>query len=172
MANKEIGSVFDWFEPPAGATAQSIAAIEASFARTLPEEIRKLITAVAGGVPDSPSDFDFIDNTGTPFQGCVSSFLMADGTGVGTILWYVRLLRSEGHEQLLPFANAGGGNLICCTLDGTPQPPVVYWHHEAVGREAVSPLAPDTEAFIKMLQPPDTDDDDRHCSAPGSSEDE
>ena len=66
-------------------------------------------------------------------------------------------------EGLIAFADVGNGDLICFDYrkgKDNPDPPVVYWNHEANVGEDVSFVAKNFEEFMGMLREPDDDLDD------------
>jgi hypothetical protein len=134
-------------------------AAESKLEVTLPESFKTLIKDCDGGYP-IPGDVVFLDNsTKAPDGTCVGAFLAfcSDYPYEGE-----KMVGSYGDppeffpEDLIAFALDGGGNYFCFDYRGGREnmdPPVVFWQHEAAGRpEAITPLAPNFEAFMGMLK--------------------
>jgi hypothetical protein len=135
--------------------------VEGKLDITLPEKLKNLTRDYDAGYP-IPGDVVFLDNsTKAPDGTCVGAFLAFRSDypyeGETMIGAYKRHEDDEFFpEDLIAFALDGGGNYFCFDYRGGREnvdPPVVFWQHEAAGRpEAITPLAPNFEAFLGMLK--------------------
>ncbi len=61
-------------------------------------------------------------------------------------------------EGLIAFAETGGGDSICFDYRESrdnPNPPIVYWDHEADAGKDVSFISKDLKSFLSMLKEPE-----------------
>ncbi|MBN8617065.1 MAG: SMI1/KNR4 family protein, partial [Deltaproteobacteria bacterium] len=56
---------------------------------------------------------------------------------------------------LMPFANTGGGDLVCLDYRQGPTPSIAYWHHGRCGDEdEVTAVAASFTSFLELLHAP------------------
>jgi hypothetical protein len=59
-------------------------------------------------------------------------------------------------DQIIPFADDGGGDMMCLDYRQDPDhPKVVYWAHEEEKDTSIFPLADTFTEFLAMLEPPE-----------------
>lgn len=112
----------------AGATEESLAALEATCGFALEKSYRRFLAAGDGGVP-APNLFD----VGTDNDSGVSRLFSA-----AQVTSEFALMGSRIGADLLPVADAEGGNYVCLDPDGA----VWFWDHEFEGSSGARvPLA-------------------------------
>ncbi len=130
---------------PLGATA--IDELEADFRVNLPISYKDIVTVHHG---DGPLQSDFVVHARTGIQK----------RGLGRFLEIERWQDSNVYEHaeymindVVPFAEDGGGNLICFDYRGKRRredPSIAFWDHE-LGADDLLPVADSFEAFIDLL---------------------
>ena len=89
---------------------------------------------------------------------CIGSFLSFNENQYGDILETYLDPPEFFPKGLVAFGEDGGGDFICFDYregKDNPNPPIVYWSHEANEGEDVSFIAKDFETFIGMLKSED-----------------
>ena len=128
--------------------------VEETIGVKFPKSYRELIKRCDGGYPIK-DEFDYYDEDFEEvLPGSVGGFLtLNEVQGIGLL----KLFYSPPEffpEGLLAFGDNGGGNFVCFDYregKDNPDPPIVYWSHEAEDGKDVSFIAPNFDAFIKML---------------------
>jgi hypothetical protein len=138
---------------------QRLELVEKKIEISLPKVFVALIQNNDGGVPDK-NIFSYLDVRERKFcMNCVGAFLCINPNQYGDLLSTYLDPPEFFPEGLVAFAEDGGGNLICFDYregKDNPNPPIVYWNHEADIGKDVSFIAKDFETFISMLK---SDDD-------------
>jgi hypothetical protein len=125
---------------------------------SLPKKYLQTIENCDAGVP-MYSDFIYIDaDSKETMYGSIGGYL-----NINKSEWsdFIELYQSPPEffpKGLVAFAETGGGDLICFDYregKDNPNPPIVYWNHEAQEGKDVSFIAKDFEAFLDMLQEPE-----------------
>lgn len=123
-----------------------------------PKGYWEIVSTNDGGSPIT-SLFEVIDiDDNEMLVHTLGRFLSFISTGYDNILELHKDPPEFFPEGLVAFAEDGGGNLICFDYregKDNPNPPVVYWNHEADIGKDVSFIAKDFETFIGMLKSDD-----------------
>lgn len=142
---------------------ERLSVLEVEMGIRFPVFFLKTINHCDGGVPIDGT-FEYYD----PIQNItiksgVAGFLRLMPSKWGSILDDYLSPPEYFPEGLIAFADVGNGDLICFDYrDGkdNPNPPVVYWNHEADEGEDVSFVAKNFEEFMGMLREDDFDYDE------------
>jgi SMI1-KNR4 cell-wall len=117
-----------------------------------PADFRDCVKQCHGGRP-TKQDFRFRDAKGE-MGSCLGVLLSFAPNKAENILDIYRMLAEQLPAGLIPFAEDGGGDFMCfdySNKDGADTPRVVYWHHEGLPGNDVSPLSPSFSTFLDML---------------------
>ena len=109
-----------------------------------------------GGYLDKDS-FEYLDVYRSETIGECAMFLSIGHYSMGRFYETVEQYLSDPpeffHENLIPFAENGGGNLVCFDYRSTKEePPIVFWCHDDNEGEDVHFVANSFEEFLNMLQ--------------------
>jgi hypothetical protein len=115
-----------------------LARVEASLGVSIPDGYRTFLQATDGGRP--------VEDTFSPKVG-VTNFLGARG-----ILKQRARLRGRIPENLLPIADAEGGNLICISVAEGDVGAIYFWDHELEGEKAAERLEASFDDFVSKLR--------------------
>lgn len=151
-------NTFRWINCKGKADPQLINFIEKEMGIKMPQTYITLVQECDGGSPQK-CDFEYYDE----------SFGEIWGSGIGCFLElnesrYSNLLKVFKHppeffpEGLIAFAETGGGDFICFDYrqgKDHPDPPIVYWNHEAEIGKDVSFVASNFSEFLKILKEPE-----------------
>lgn len=143
-------------EPPV--TDEQISQIQRVFGFDLPEPYIAFLHTRNGGRPEpNISDLAEAQDWGVG----VSEFFGIDQSPDVDLLEQRLFFEERVPEDLLPVADAEGGNLICLALTGEHRGAVFFWDHEweseenePPGYENLHQIAPDFDAFLVSLKPP------------------
>jgi hypothetical protein len=138
---------------------------ESSLRVNFPERYKKLIQSCNAGSPEKISVIYF-DNVNKQVNSfCFGAFLsFKEGQGETGFcdLKFPEIIEENLNApeffpaNIIAFAADPFGNYFCFDYRAgkeNPDPPVVFWQHEAAGRpEAITPLADNFEAFLGMLK--------------------
>lgn len=127
--------------------------IEREIGFELPQSYKDLIKDCDEGYPNK-NVFKYYDNN----LGCITT----EGLGAFTSLKkeensFLSDFKNPPEffpKGLVTFAENGGGDFICFDYrhgHPNPDPPIVFWRHDADIGKDVSFIAPDFKAFIDML---------------------
>jgi SMI1-KNR4 cell-wall len=132
--------------------------IEKELRITFPSTFINALRNNDGGIP-SKNIFHYSDvRNDRIYANCIGAFLCINPNQYGDLLSTYKDPPEFFPEGLVAFAEDGGGNLICFDYrEGrdNPNPPIVYWNHEADIGKDVSFVAKDFETFIEMLKADD-----------------
>jgi hypothetical protein len=129
-----------WEHPGGGASVEDLDTLEAATGAALPDDYRDFMLRHAGGVP----------------QTNILSTADGDDIGITTILGHEdveetrRLLGERVPSNMIPVANAAGGNLIFLSL---PAGNVYWWDHELEDSEPFRLIASNFTEFWDALRP-------------------
>jgi len=115
-----------------------LARVETSLGVSIPDGYRTFLQATDGGRP--------VEDTFSPKIG-VTNFLGARG-----IVTQRARLRGRLPENMLPIADAEGGNLICISVDEGDVGGIYFWDHELDGEKALERLAASFDDFVSKLR--------------------
>ncbi len=124
-----------------GITGEELSSLERGLGRALPRDLLEFLRRCNGATPE-----------GNIFQ--IAS--QQNDSGVQVFLGSVEMLarragmRKEFGDELLPVAEAEGGNLVCVDIRTGA---VLFWDHEEVADRALAPLHTSFAAFTQALQP-------------------
>jgi SMI1 / KNR4 family (SUKH-1) len=143
-------------EPPA--TREQVSQVQRELGYDLPEPYAAFLQTRNGGSPElNVSGLAEAQRWGVG----VREFFGIDQSPDLDLLEQRRFHEDRVPEDLLPVADAEGGNLICLALTGEHRGAVFFWDHEWESEEDESPgyenvhrIAPDFDALIASLQPP------------------
>lgn len=130
-----------------------VSAVEAVLGVRLPEDYRECIKKYHGGTP-SRSRFTFKDQKLGDMESCLGVLLSLDEDDAENLVDTWHELAPQLPRAVVPFADDGGGDFICFDyrdVRQTTTPVVVYWHHERVQPEALTPLCNSFSEFMSML---------------------
>jgi hypothetical protein len=123
-----------------------------------PHSYFEMIYTRDGSTP-KPNIFEYYDiDYEFNVKNCIGSFLCINPNQYGDLLSTYLNPPEFFPKGLVAFAEDGGGNLICFDYregKDNPNPPIVYWNHEADIGKDVSFVAKDFETFIGMLKSDD-----------------
>lgn len=149
-----------WEGCKGGVTEEMLAAVEKRLGVMFPVEYRQLVTQCQSGAPER-SHFYYDDPRHGRSGGGLGVMLMIDPAYDDSILRTLEMLAHDDQmpEGVIPFAEDGGGDMMCFDFRTRPDAPsVVYWAHERNKEESVFPLADSFMDFLAMLGPdPDYD---------------
>lgn len=152
---------FDWIRKPQGATPEQFEAVERLFGVTLPLDYREFATAMAGGMPANMTDFEFLHPSGSPFHGCIGTFMSLAPEGNYSIRVKTALLGDWLPKKNVPVIEDPAGSFICLDFSHSESPSVNFWRHDRKGYDnELSVVAPSFSAFLAMLHDPDPSEDD------------
>lgn len=142
-------------EPPV--TSEQVSQVQRVLGRDLPEPYVAFLQTRNGGRPEpNASDLAEAQDWGVG----VSEFFGIDQSPDLDLLEQRRFYEGRVPEDLLPVADAEGGNLICLALTGEDRGAVFFWDHEWESEEDEPPgyenlhrIAPDFDTFVVALQP-------------------
>ena len=118
--------VIEFLKAGPSASEQDIALLENAVRISLPEEFKSWLMVQNGGWPDWSNNFiprDVIGNIETSIL--VSSFF-----NTREIIDVRRNYENRLLANILPFADDGGGNLLCIGISGEQYPCIYFWDHE------------------------------------------
>jgi cell wall assembly regulator SMI1 len=140
------------FDNPPKASQESIDKAEKELGVKLPADFLAIATTHQGGTPE-PSSFDLPDGTGSSF-GSLLHF--EEDPFFFNIVVRREPVSDVLPDKVIPFAEDGGGNLLCFDYRETPDhPPVVFWDHEHCD-DPPQPLASSfTDLLNKLYDDPD-----------------
>ena len=132
--------------------------VEKTIGIKLPKKYLQAIMECDGGIP-LESDFDFIECRLNKKRGeCIGRFLPFNSCEYGDILTDFHNPPEFFPDGLVAFAETGGGDYICFDYRSgkdNPEPPIVYWSHDADVGKDVSFIAHEFEEFISILKRPE-----------------
>jgi cell wall assembly regulator SMI1 len=132
--------------------------LEQALGVTFPHDFRELMKRCHGGSPVEREHFDFYYVGGQHEAGsCLGALLTLYPEDSNGILKTIETLSYDDQlpEKVIPFAEDGGGDMMCLDYRDDPEhPTVVYWSHEEPKETSISPLADSFTKFLDSLQPP------------------
>jgi cell wall assembly regulator SMI1 len=151
---KAAGLTWKRCEPPADDAA--IKQVEQSIGVRFPSDFLEVMRVCQGGTPIERMRFDYqhprIGSVGSGL-GILLNFIPGDSSN---ILEVMKDLSYDAQlpEKVIPFADDGGGDMMCLDYRDDPgYPKVVYWAHEESKDESIFPLARSFTEFLDMLEP-------------------
>jgi cell wall assembly regulator SMI1 len=123
-----------------------------------PQDFRDVMKICHGGTPVERSDFVYVDPDLGPVGVSLGALLNLHNDDVEGILKTMELLSLDDQlpEGIIPFADDGGGDMMCLDYREDPgHPKVVYWAHEREKHDSIIPLADSFTEFLSMLEPPE-----------------
>jgi hypothetical protein len=111
-----------------------------------------------GGVPYARRFKYFDIDLNFEVGSCLGGFLCINPNQYGDLLSTYKDPPEFFPQGVIAFAEVGNGDYICFDYrEGrdNPNPPIVYWNHEADIGKDVSFVAKDFETFIEMLKADD-----------------
>src|ERR1700722_3287534 len=137
---------------------ERIKTIQSPVGVRLPKSFIEIVRGCDGGTPIA-CDFEYTDQFKKSKRiDCIGAFLNLNPNEYGDFLSTFLNSPEFLPEGLIAFAENGGGDYICFDYrqdKNNPDPPVIYWNHEAdVGKE-VSFVTKNFEEFLGMLKEPE-----------------
>lgn len=124
----------------------------------IPESFYKLLKENDGAYP-SLDKFNYFDIFWREvIETSAGAFLCINPDEYGDLLFRYQNPPEFFPKDIIAFADVGNGDFICFDYregKDNPNPPIVYWNHEADIGQDVSFVAKDFEAFIGMLKSDD-----------------
>jgi cell wall assembly regulator SMI1 len=151
------GTDMVWEDCQDGADDADIRFVEEQFGIIFPIDFVECVKKCNGGNPKR-SDFKYVDPDWGPRVSCVGALLSFDLGRRYNILESCKLLSGQLPENIIPFAEDGGGNYICFDYREKPDsnsPKVVYWHHEKQLEKSITYLSESFTDFLARLFEPD-----------------
>ena len=149
-----MGERTEWQNAPSNPLPEStLRGAELLFGVTFPADYRECVRVNHGGHPE-PRDFTVRGVTGT-WGSCLAVLLSLDWRRPENVWSVLAGLAVDGQlpDGLFPFAEDGGGDLLCLDFRGGPTAPaVVYWSHEVGGTEGVVPVAGSFAEILSVLE--------------------
>lgn len=148
----------DWLDKGKQITHAEVISTETLMNIKLPRSYIELIKNHDGGTPKKDT-FCYLDVVSQKLRKSgIGAFLSMQTKNTLNMVYYFKQPAEYFPEGLIAFAQPGNGDFICFDYrkgKDNPDPPIVYWNHEAdVGKE-VSFVAQNFEEFLEMLQEPE-----------------
>ena len=128
--------------------------VEETIGVKFPKSYRELVKRCDGGYPVK-DEFDYYDEDFEEvLPGSIGGFLNLGESPYGHVLKLFYSPPEFFPEGLIAFTDNGGGDFVCFDYrqgKDNLDPPIVYWSHEADEGKDISFIAPNFDAFIKML---------------------
>src|SRR5688572_30530944 len=122
----------EWQNAPAEPLPEDmLRGAELLFGVTFPSDYRECLRVNHGGHPE-PRDFTVRGVNGA-WSSCLAVLLSLDWRRPESVWAVLAHLAVDGQlpDRFFPFAEDGGGDLLCLDFrGGSADPPVVYWSHE------------------------------------------
>jgi cell wall assembly regulator SMI1 len=157
-STRQVASLtWEGCEPPVD--DEGIQEIERALGVEFPSSFREIIQSCHGGTPVERREFFYRDPTiGKMASGLGALLTLNLDDELSGILETVHSMTSTGRlpDKVIPFAEDGGGDLICLDYREDPDhPKVVYWSHEEEPERSIIPLADSFAEFLDELLPPE-----------------
>jgi cell wall assembly regulator SMI1 len=132
--------------------------IERALGVKFPSSFRQVIQSCHGGTPVERREFYYQDPIiGKMTSGIGALLTLKPDDELDGILETTLNLTGAGRlpNKVIPFAEDGGGDLMCLDYREDPDhPKVVYWSHEEEEDQSIIPLADSFTEFLDGLLPP------------------
>jgi hypothetical protein len=146
-----------WYRCNRQASDNAINAVEKALKLKLPATYICLMKQCDAGVPQD-TDFEYFDvSYGKYIEQAIGVFLGIEAAEY-TVLGTFQDPPEFFPDGLIAFAETGNGDYICFDYrqgKDNPDPPIVYWNHEADIGKDVSFVANTFEEFLGMLKEPE-----------------
>jgi hypothetical protein len=119
---------------------------------SFPADYRECVRVNHGGHPE-PRDF-VVRSLTTSWGSCLAVLLSLNWRRPSNVWAVLSALAADSQlpDGLFPFAEDGGGDLLCLDFRSEPSSPsVIYWSHEVGGEEGIVPIAASFSALLAML---------------------
>lgn len=147
-----LWSELDWQDCDFPLSEDRTFEVEEALGFTFPEDFRHCIQRCNGGYVVQ-SDFDFVGESGRKTTSCIGAILRFDSDAkVSRVMDVWNGMGPHLERLVIPFAETGGGDLVCLDYRSHEQrPKVVYYQHDT---GAFIELARRFDEFIGMLYTP------------------
>ncbi|MBW3598445.1 MAG: SMI1/KNR4 family protein [Planctomycetes bacterium] len=145
-------SDLDWEDCDCPLSEDRVAELEHEHGIAFPKDFRRCIRQCNGGYV-AQSDFDFVGPSGRRITSCIGAMLRFDtDADVSRAIDVWDGMGAHRNRLVIPFAETGGGDLVCLDYrSNESQPKVVYYQHETGDFAEVARNFAD---FIDMLYAP------------------
>lgn len=136
--------------------ASDVRELEARFKVMFPDDFVEFFSFFHGSTPRQ-TDFQIEDANPRKRHVAVGEFLsvIPGKLAPPTIAEVAEWVSSDLPAGLVPFANTGGGDLICLDYRHGPTPNIAYSHHgRGGGKDEVTTAAASFTSFLEMLNVP------------------
>lgn len=137
----------EWRNCKRPATEEQIRGVERELKISFPLDFRECLAACQGGTPRKNA-FLIADPRIGSFVSGIGAMLNLKDRDADAILSAIRGLGAQLPKGLIPFADDGGGDLVCLDYRDRPEEPsIVYWQRDG----DIVPLAHTFTGFIEIL---------------------
>jgi len=147
----------DWLEPGDKLDPRELAAAEAKLGVRFPSDYAEIVCAHSGASNPDASMFSYEDR-GKKRLGNFGMLLRLRDTESQNVFEAIEDLADQLPARVIPVAGTGSGDFICLDYRNSANPSVVFWNHNRVVAESISPLDSTFASFLARLTVPADDE--------------